>query len=74
MVLFALLGVLRGFPVTAYSMYAVTGNPCAAPAKICGVSSLIFMSCAQLAQDNPAEAGLNWTPLLFVLKSWIGTS
>jgi hypothetical protein len=65
MAIFALLGVLRGFPVTAYSMYAFlsrfagTVNPCAAPAKICGISSLIFMSCAQLAQDNPAEAGLN---------------
>jgi hypothetical protein len=24
-----------------------------------------------LDQDNPAEAGLNWSPLLFILKPWM---
>ncbi len=58
MALFALFSVLRGFPVAAYSTYAFlsrfagTTNPCAAPAKICGISPLIFIRCAQLVQDK----------------------
>lgn len=46
---------LSRFSVMAYNMYvfqsrfAVTANSYAAPAKICGISSLIFISCAQLA-------------------------
>jgi hypothetical protein len=57
MVLFALLGVLRGFPAAAYK-----GTPHRPAIAGCG-----------LDQDNPARAGLNWTPIVFVLDSWMDT-
>jgi hypothetical protein len=55
MALFALLGVLRGFPAAAYRR-----TPHRKP--LCG-----------LDQDKNCSF-LNWTPIVFILDSWMGTS
>ncbi len=55
MALFALLGVLRGFPAAAYRR-----TPHRKP--LCG-----------LDQDKNCSF-LNWTPIVFILDSWMETS
>jgi hypothetical protein len=42
MVIFPMSGVLRGFPPSTYCKYASGENPCAAPAKMSGISHLIY--------------------------------
>jgi len=55
MALFALLGVLRGFPAAAYRR-----TPHRKP--LCGLD--LDKNCSFL----------HWTPIVFILDSWMGTN
>jgi hypothetical protein len=61
MAFFALLGVLRG---------RLRRTGVRLPVPLCGDRKHL----CGLDQDNPAKAGLNWTPIVFILDSWMDTN
>jgi len=64
MALFALLGVLRGFSAAAYRC-----TPHRKP--LCGLTSSPRLRRTRDQDKNCSF--LNWTPIVFILDSWMGT-